>query len=110
MSAELTRIACQISFAFDLKRSRQQTGVFESNLCGEDNMTLREEADKIIKEAITKVLPDEAVKQALKNRKPVKGKLYLVAVGKAAWQMANAAANLLNGQIEKGIHSGDRMF
>ena len=39
-------------------------------------MTLREEADKIIKEAITKVLPDEAVKQALKNRKPVKGKLY----------------------------------
>ena len=66
-------------------------------------MTLREEADKIIKEAITKVLPDEAVKQALKNRKPVKGKLYLVAVGKAAWQMANAAANLLNGQIEKGI-------
>ena len=45
-------------------------------------MTLREEADKIIKEAITKVLPDEAVKQALKNRKPVKGKLYLVAVGK----------------------------
>ena len=66
-------------------------------------MTLREEADKIIKEAITKVLPDEAVKQALKNRKPVKGKLYLVAVGKAAWQMANAAANILNGQIEKGI-------
>ncbi len=48
--------------------------MFESNLCGEDNMTLREEADKIIKEAITKVLPDEAVKQALKNRKPVKGK------------------------------------
>ena len=103
MSAELTRIACQISYAFDLKRSRQQTGVFESNLWGEDNMTLREEADKIIKEAITKVLPDEAVKQALKNRKPVKGKLYLVAVGKAAWQMANAAANILNGQIEKGI-------
>ena len=103
MSAELTRIACQISYAFDLKRSRQQTGVFESNLWGEDNMTLREEADKIIKEAITKVLPDEAVKQALKNRKTVKGKLYLVAVGKAAWQMANAAANILNGQIEKGI-------
>ena len=49
--------------------------MFESNLWGEDNMTLREEADKIIKEAITKVLPDEAVKQALKNRKPVKGKL-----------------------------------
>lgn len=103
MSAELSRIACQISYAFDLKRSRQQTGVFESNLWGEDNMTLREEANKIIKEAITKVLPDEAVKQALKNRKPVKGKLYLVAVGKAAWQMANAAANILNGQIEKGI-------
>ena len=65
-------------------------------------MTLREEADKIIKEAITKVLPDEAVKQALKNRKPVKGKLYLVAVGKAAWQMANAAANILNGQCSMG--------
>lgn len=66
-------------------------------------MTLREEADKIIKEAITKVLPDEAVEQALKNRKPVKGKLYLVAVGKAAWQMAKASADILKGQIEKGI-------
>lgn len=66
-------------------------------------MTLREEADKIIKEAITKVLPDEAVKQALKNRKPINGKLYLVAVGKAAWQMSNAAANILEGQIKKGI-------
>lgn len=66
-------------------------------------MTLREEADKIIKEAITKVLPDEAVKQALKNRKPVKRKLYLVAVGKAAWQMAKASADILKGQIEKGI-------
>ena len=43
-------------------------------------MTLREEADKIIKEAITKVLPDEAVKQALKNRKPVKFSFYRFSV------------------------------
>ena len=48
--------------------------MFESNLWGEDNMTLREEADKIIKEAITKVLPDEAVKQALKKQKTGKRK------------------------------------
>ena len=63
--------------------------MFESNLWGEDNMTLREEADKIIKEAITKVLPDEAVKQALKNRKPVKGKFTLWRLEKqpGRWQM-----------------------
>ena len=90
MSAELTRIACQISCAFDLKKKQATKQVCLSQIYGgEDNMTLREEADKIIKEAITKVLPDEAVKQALKNRKPVKGKLILWRLEKqpGRWQM-----------------------
>lgn len=104
MSAELTRIACQISFAFDLKEAGNKQVCLSQIYVERNNMTLREEADKIIKRSRSqKYCRNEAVKQALKNRKPVKGKLYLVAVGKAAWQMANAAANLLNGQIEKGI-------
>ena len=42
-------------------------------------MTLREEADIIIKEALKKVMPDEAVKSALENKKFDTGKLYVVA-------------------------------
>ena len=50
-------------------------------------MTLREEADKIIKEAITKVLPDEAVKQALKNRKQENFTLWRLEKQPGRWQM-----------------------
>ena len=49
-------------------------------------MTLREDADFIIKEAIRHVLPDEAVRKALEGKAFGQGRLYLVAAGKAAWQ------------------------
>lgn len=52
---------------------------------------MRKDADYIIKKSIAAVLPDEAVKKAIKP-----GKYYLVAVGKAAWQMANAAAEIVD--------------
>jgi hydroxypyruvate reductase len=68
-----------------------------------DGMSLREDADKIIKESIKKVLPDEAVRQALKSKEFDRGKLYVVSVGKAAWQMAKAASLVLENRIEKGI-------
>jgi hydroxypyruvate reductase len=68
-----------------------------------EGMSLREDADKIIKESIQKVMPDEAVRQALKNKKFDSGKVYVVSVGKAAWQMAKTAAEVLGDRIEKGI-------
>lgn len=66
-------------------------------------MTLREEADIIIKEALKEVMPDKAVKSALENKKFDTGKLYVVAAGKAGWQMMKTAADVLLNQIEKGI-------
>lgn len=65
--------------------------------------SLREDADKIIVQAIQAVLPDQAVMQALKEKEFANGKIYAAAVGKAAWQMANAAAGLLGSRIERGV-------
>ena len=66
-------------------------------------MTLRKDADYIVKEAIRRVLPDEAVAAALKGKSFGSGSLYLVAAGKAAWQMAKTAVELLEDQLERGI-------
>jgi len=48
------------------------------------------------------VQPDEAVRRALAARQPRGGKTILVAVGKAAWQMARAAVDCL-GSVDRGI-------
>lgn len=66
-------------------------------------MGLRQDADVIIKSAINAVLPDEAVKNALENKEFGKGKVYLVAAGKAAWQMANACVDTIGDRIEAGV-------
>ncbi len=66
-------------------------------------MSLREDADRIIKEAIQQVLPDQAVKQALAEKKFDGGRLFVIAAGKAAWQMAKAASELLGSKIESGV-------
>lgn len=66
-------------------------------------MNLRNDANFIIYESIKKVLPDEAVKTALSNKKFNQGKIYVVAIGKAAWQMAKAASDILGDQIENGV-------
>lgn len=66
-------------------------------------MEIRKDAEKIINAAIKAVLPDEAVKKALENKDFGTGKLYLVAIGKAAWQMANAASEIVENKLEKGI-------
>ena len=68
-----------------------------------DGMSIREDAGKIIHTAIDAALPDNAVKKALKKFKPSGGKLIVVALGKAAWQMANAASSVLEDKISKGI-------
>lgn len=66
-------------------------------------MRVREDANGIISEAIRRVLPDEAVKAALKEKAFGVGKIYVVAAGKAAWQMAKAAADVLGDTIESGV-------
>ena len=54
---------------------------------------LRKDADEIINAGISAVLPDEAVKRALKKMPDPLGRLIIVAAGKAAWQMAKAAVS-----------------
>ncbi|MEA4964656.1 MAG: DUF4147 domain-containing protein [Oscillospiraceae bacterium] len=65
-------------------------------------MTLREDANQIIQNAIHAALPDQAVKNALADL-PLPEQIYLVSVGKAAWQMARAAANLLGNRVQGGV-------
>ena len=66
------------------------------------NQLLRSHADRIVKEAIAAVLPDAAVQRALEQM-DFRGRVLLVAAGKAAWQMAKAASDVLGDRIEKGV-------
>ncbi len=66
-------------------------------------MTMRNDADKIIRESIKMVLPDEAVAKALSGKEFGSGKIYVVAAGKAGWQMGKAASDILGDKIESGI-------
>lgn len=64
--------------------------------------SLRQDAEYIVRGAIAAVMPDKAVTAALVG-KVFPGRVILVAAGKAAWQMANAAWQVLGERIEKGI-------
>ena len=66
------------------------------------NMTLRHDADAIVRASIQGVLPDEAIRRALAEFRPGPGRTLLVAAGKAAWQMAKAAVDTL-GQVDGGV-------
>ena len=66
-------------------------------------MSLKTDAKFIYENAINRSLPDSAVKNALSKFELPKGKLILVAIGKAAWQMAKAAHNELGDRIDRGI-------
>jgi len=66
-------------------------------------MNLRKDADGIIEESIAAILPDAAVQKALKGHIFANGRIVLVAVGKAAWQMARAAADVLGERVDSGI-------
>ena len=57
----------------------------------------------IVKEAIARVMPDEAVVRALKARKFKSGRIFVVAAGKAAWQMAKTAADILGERMDAGV-------
>ena len=66
-------------------------------------MNLRKDADGIIEESLAAILPDAAVEKALKGHTFANGRIVLVAVGKAAWQMARAAADTLGERIDTGL-------
>lgn len=65
------------------------------------NTTLRAQAETIVTASIHAVLPDEAVRRALQGFAPA-GRVFLVAAGKAAWQMAHAAVEVL-GRPDGGV-------
>ncbi len=66
------------------------------------NQQLRADAEKIARTAIDAVCPDEAVRRALENVTLTES-VYLVAVGKAGWQMASAAVKYLKKPLRQGI-------
>lgn len=66
-------------------------------------MSLRQDADEIIRASIQAVLPDEAVSAALDGKDFGNGRVRMVAAGKAAWQMAHAAAAILGSRLDGGV-------
>ena len=66
-------------------------------------MSLYTDAQEIIRQAIAACLPDQAVRRALEGRPFPAGRIYLVAIGKAAWQMAGCAVPLLGDRLEAGV-------
>ncbi len=66
------------------------------------NQKLRTDAEDIARSAIEAVKPDDAVKRALAGFRP-EGRVFLAAVGKAAWQMAQAAVRELPRPVDGGV-------
>ena len=65
-------------------------------------MGVREDAKRIWQAAISAVQPDSAVRRALETA-DFTGNIHLVAIGKAAWSMANAAFEALGNAILDGV-------
>ena len=63
---------------------------------------MREDAKRIWQAAISAVQPDSAVRRALENASLTE-RIHLVAIGKAAWSMANAAFEALGDAILDGV-------
>ena len=66
-------------------------------------MRLREDANRIIENAIKASLPDNAVKKGLEEIDFEGRTVHLVAVGKAAWQMSKAAYDAASNVIKDGF-------
>ena len=65
-------------------------------------MGVREDAKRIWQAAISAVQPNSAVRRALETAS-LTGNIHLVAIGKAAWSMANAAFEALGEAIIDGV-------
>ena len=66
------------------------------------NERLRSDAEQIVRRAIDSVKPDEAMRRALAGME-FPGRVFLVAAGKAAWQMAATATECLAAPVEDGV-------
>ena len=66
-------------------------------------MSLHDHAQAIIRAALDRARPDDAVRRALEGVTFGRGRLVLLAVGKAAWTMAAAACALLGERIDEGL-------
>ena len=64
--------------------------------------TIKSHAQQIIKEVLKDNMPRQAVITALENHK-FSGNIHLVAVGKAAWTMTEAAVDFLGDKLKSGI-------
>ena len=64
---------------------------------------LRQDAKYIYENAIKDNLPDSAVKKAIDTLPSYNGKLILVSIGKAGYQMAKTASECLKNRIDSGI-------
>lgn len=63
---------------------------------------MREDAYTIIKRTIGDVMPDKAVREAVREF-TITGDVYVAAIGKAAWVMAQAAAGFLGERLKRGV-------
>ena len=63
---------------------------------------LRSHADAIVSASIRAVQPDAAVRRALEDQQ-FPGRVVLVSAGKAAWQMAKAAYDVMGSRIDSGV-------
>ena len=66
-------------------------------------MSVRQDAEQIIRSALRAAMPDTAVVKALEEIRFGPGKLVLIAVGKAAYQMAETAMSQLGGRVHSGV-------
>ena len=64
---------------------------------------MKDDALKIVNYAIRKSLPDEAVRAYLERNPLPTGRVILIAIGKAAWNMAKAAKDVLGKRVAFGI-------
>ncbi|MBE6950503.1 MAG: glycerate kinase [Ruminococcaceae bacterium] len=66
------------------------------------NRNLRSDVEQIVRSAIASVLPDRAVERALEGM-TFPGRVFVIAAGKAAWQMCRAAVDVLKAPISGGV-------
>lgn len=78
---------------------------------------IKQDALDIINGAIKCVLPEEAVKEALKRddfiSKTKKGRVIVAAIGKAAWRMAKAAdagGGIIDGKTQEALKKVDALL
>lgn len=66
-------------------------------------MNIHQDKGRIIESALAAAQPDAAVKAALARAVFRSGRIILVGIGKAAWQMSRAACDVLGDRIDAGI-------